>query len=382
MLTEDEGAELPKQYDGKSFRRGEKSSRGENGRKNGIIAAVVILIVLAAGAAVFFGTRSGDGGQNNTDYRDLVDVEEAFAEGTITYSEAVKEIGRLKKSIDPDEDEIDDTMAYLNEMNFAREAFERAEELKTAGEYLKAITEYKKVANPEDCNYQAAGSGIAFCRGGLRDETLRAAVLLAAAGNYSAAAAKAEEGIGILGGDAILENQKELYAAKKDTDPYAEVKEYPFPRVASAETVGGEVYVPDTAVGGEHRNFGAESAVNGSYDDCWCAVSGEDGTGAAIRLDLSEKTKICGVRIVNGDLIRLNDDVNSGSGQVESFTLTFSNGKEKKFTASYNADGSSEYQYFIFPKPIVSSSVILTVTSVYEGSEHSAAVALNELAVF
>ena len=152
------------------------------------------------------------------------------------------------------------------------------------------------------------------------------------------------------------------------------------PYISYASTLKGSVLGASNVNGA--RSFGADKAIDDCYDSCWCVNSGTAGAGASIKFNLTQKSWVSGVQIVNGNLYMPYDDLYSLNGQVKTFTLTFSDGTSQTFTANYNYNASSSWQTFRLSKPVATDYVILTVQSGYSGSKFTTNVCLGEFTVF
>lgn len=153
------------------------------------------------------------------------------------------------------------------------------------------------------------------------------------------------------------------------------------PVISYASTLKGSVLGSSNVNGA--RSFGADKAIDGSYDSCWCVnTSSTAGAGGSIRFNLAQKSWVSGVQIVNGNLYMPYDDLYSLNGQVKTFTLTFSDGSSQTFTANYNYNASSSWQTFRLNKPVATDYVILTVQSGYVGTKFTTNVCLGEFDVY
>lgn len=164
---------------------------------------------------------------------------------------------------------------------------------------------------------------------------------------------------------------------QKEPVPYASQS----PVIVSASTIKGSVLAASNVAG--YRSFEANKAIDGYYDSCWCVnTNSTGGAGAAIRFDLKESSVVSGVTLVNGNLYLPNDELFLRNGQVKNFTLTFSDGSRKSFTAGLNSNGSSNPQYFSFDTPVITSSITLTVNSGYAGYKFTTNVCIGEFNVY
>ncbi len=153
------------------------------------------------------------------------------------------------------------------------------------------------------------------------------------------------------------------------------------PVISYATTLTGTVLPASNE--DSRRSFGAEKAIDGSYDSCWCVnTSSTGGAGASIRFTLTEKSYVHGIRIINGNNFHPSEDIYRSNGQVKSFTLTFSDGTTKTLTANYNGTASSSYQDFAFDAPVATEYIKLTVNSGYPGVKYTTNVCLGEFAVY
>ena len=153
------------------------------------------------------------------------------------------------------------------------------------------------------------------------------------------------------------------------------------PRIVSASTLVGSVLSASNV--NSARSFGAEKTIDGYYDSCWCvATSDTSAVGARIRFNLAQTSTVSGIMLVNGNLYLPEDDLYRSNGQLERFTLTFSDGSTKSFTASYNSTASGNFEYFTFDTPVNTSSITLTVDSYYAGVKYPGNVCIGEFGVY
>lgn len=166
------------------------------------------------------------------------------------------------------------------------------------------------------------------------------------------------------------------------TEPIEEEQSYPAPVIISATTLYGDV-LPSSNVN-INRSFDADKTIDGYYDSCWCVTTGnEAGAGGKIRYDLQAKSKLSGVKLVNGNLYKpVEEELYLLNGQVEYFTLTFSDGSKKQFLASYNRSAAGDFQYFTFDTPVYTDYIIFTVDTGYPGEYYGGNVCLGEFDVF
>ena len=165
------------------------------------------------------------------------------------------------------------------------------------------------------------------------------------------------------------------------TEPIPERPVSYYPRISDAATLKGVVLSASNVNSG--RSFGANKAIDGYYDSCWCVnTKGTGGSGAQIRFNLSEKSYVNGFKLINGNLYKPETDIYSLNGQIREFTLTFSDGTRKSFVASYSNNGVANYQYFDFNEPIATDYIILTVDSGYVGTNFTTNVCLGEFEVY
>lgn len=152
------------------------------------------------------------------------------------------------------------------------------------------------------------------------------------------------------------------------------------PEIVSAVTLKGTVL--STSNVDATRSFGAEKTIDKYYDTCWCANASLGGTGAQIQFNLHERSEVKGFMMVNGNIYRPETDIFRSNGQVQSFTLTFSDGSSQTFTANYNEFASNGFEYFNFTSPVITDYIILTVNSGYIGKKFTNNVAISEVDVF
>lgn len=153
------------------------------------------------------------------------------------------------------------------------------------------------------------------------------------------------------------------------------------PYISSASTLAGTV-LPNSNED-SRRSFGANKAIDNAYDSCWCVnTSSAGGAGAKIRFDLTAKSYVSGVRIINGNNFHPEEKIYSSNGQVKSFTVTFSDGSSYTFEASYNGNQKNTFEDFALPAPVATDYVILTVNSGYQGNKYTTNVCLAEFDVY
>ncbi len=166
-----------------------------------------------------------------------------------------------------------------------------------------------------------------------------------------------------------------------NAEPIPDITYSTNPKIVSATTLKGTVLEASNV--NTARSFGAKKTIDGYYDSCWCvntSVSG--GAGAQIRFNLSEKSRVNGFMMVNGNLYQPETEIFRSNGQVKNFTLTFSDGTSKTFTASYNEFASAEFEEFQFDSPVITDYIILTVNSGYVGQKFTENVAIGEVSVY
>lgn len=152
------------------------------------------------------------------------------------------------------------------------------------------------------------------------------------------------------------------------------------PEIISAVTLNGSVLGASNV--DKTRSFGAEKTIDNQYDTCWCVNTTNGGEGAKIHFELKEKSSVEGFKMVNGNLYQPETNIYKSNGQVKNFTLTFSDGSSKTFTAKYNEFASHEYEYFYFDEPVVTEYIILTVNSGYVGEKYTENVAIGEVDIY
>ncbi len=153
------------------------------------------------------------------------------------------------------------------------------------------------------------------------------------------------------------------------------------PVVAEARTVYGSVL--DVSNRDLSRTFDADQTVDGKPETCWCVNTAErGGAGAELKLTLKKTALVSGIKLINGNTFYPEEDIFRSNGQVKDFTLTFSTGETKSFTAEYNADGSATYQTIVFDVPVETDSILLRVDSGYVGQSFPTNVCLGEIKLF
>lgn len=144
--------------------------------------------------------------------------------------------------------------------------------------------------------------------------------------------------------------------------------------------------------GANGRVFTPEMAIDGNPDTCWMAAGGEGGSGNWIQFDFGGEKTLYGIQFLNGNLWddRVNEsdppsDLYHINGRIKDFTLTFSDGSTKKFTAADVKELElSEYgeNLFMFDSPVQTSFVRITVDSGYPGYKWDTVVCLAEFAAY
>ena len=153
------------------------------------------------------------------------------------------------------------------------------------------------------------------------------------------------------------------------------------PYIKSATTLNGSVLGASDV--NAARSFGANKAIDGYFDSCWCVNTANAGAaGAAIRFDLGQRSLVTGIMLVNGNLYHSYDGLFHKNGQIESFTLTFSDGTKQHFVADFNSSASEGYQTIYLDKPVETDYITLTVDSGYVGTSYTTNVCLGEFKVF
>ena len=163
------------------------------------------------------------------------------------------------------------------------------------------------------------------------------------------------------------------------TTSYAPVQ-YPSPVISWAETNYGSVLPGANVIAS--RTFGADQAIDGIANTCWCVnTSQRGGVGGTITIHLRETSRVSGIAIINGNTFEPEDDVFSDNGQVKAFTLTFSDGSSLSHVASFNY-ATSNFEQFRFSTPVITNSVTLRVDSAYVGNVFPTNVCIGEISVF
>ncbi len=152
------------------------------------------------------------------------------------------------------------------------------------------------------------------------------------------------------------------------------------PVISSAKTLKGTV-LPSSNVSSS-RSFGANQAIDGNPETCWCVnTSGSGGAGASIQFTLQGTASVNGIIVVNGNTYLPDEFLYQSNGQIKQCTLTFSDGSKKIIQMDYNY-GSSQSVMIPFDTPVITSSVTLTVNSAYVGQKYTTNVCLGEFDVY
>ena len=152
------------------------------------------------------------------------------------------------------------------------------------------------------------------------------------------------------------------------------------PAIRSAKTLKGTVLPSSNVSSG--RSFGADQAIDGNPQTCWCVnTSGSGGAGASIQFTLQGTASVSGIIVVNGNTYLPDEYLYQSNGQIKECTLTFSDGSKKIVQMNYNY-GSSQSVMIPFDTPVITSSVTLTVNSGYAGQKYTTNVCLGEFNVY
>lgn len=152
------------------------------------------------------------------------------------------------------------------------------------------------------------------------------------------------------------------------------------PVIRSAETLKGTVLSSSNV--SSARTFGADQAIDGRSETCWCVnTNAAGGAGASIRFNLQTAAAVQGIVIVNGNVYLPEEQIYQSNGQIKECTLTFSDGSKKIVQLNYNP-GSSERVMIPFDTPVVTDSIILTVNAGYAGQKYTTNVCLGEFDVY
>lgn len=176
--------------------------------------------------------------------------------------------------------------------------------------------------------------------------------------------------------------KKEAPQVNLVTEPLPEVPPVSrSPYIKSATTLNGTVLGASDV--NAARSFGANKAIDGYFDSCWCVNTANAGAaGASIRFDLGQRSLVTGIMLVNGNLYHSYDGLFHKNGQIESFTLTFSDGTKQSFYADFNSSASDGYQTIYLDYPVETDYITLTVDSGYVGTSYTTNVCLGEFKVF
>ena len=155
---------------------------------------------------------------------------------------------------------------------------------------------------------------------------------------------------------------------------------YPPPTVVRAETKAGEVLASSNV--NSARSFGADQAIDGYANTCWCVnTNSPGGAGGALTIYLKEYSTVSGIAIINGNTFQPEENVYRSNGQVRNFTLTFSDGTSVSYQASFN-NATSQFETFRFSTPIATDRITLRVDSGYPGEKYTENVCIGEISVF
>ena len=155
---------------------------------------------------------------------------------------------------------------------------------------------------------------------------------------------------------------------------------YPSPRISWASTERGTVLSESNV--NSARSFGADQAIDGYANTCWCVnTNNNGGAGGTITIHLAETSYVSGISLINGNIYLPGDGIYKSNGQVKDFTLTFSDGSSVRYTATFNY-ASTEYQTFRFANPVITDTITLRVDSGYVGQKYTTNVCIGEIGVF
>lgn len=145
----------------------------------------------------------------------------------------------------------------------------------------------------------------------------------------------------------------------------------------------------DQGSGGYGRSYGAQMAADGDFNTCWMVAGKQDGIGNWIELQFDAPTAVSGIQLLNGNGWdgyyqgqKVQRDLFSLNGRVRDFTLTFSDGSARTFTARDVREETFGANRFFFDEPITTTSIRLTIDSGYSGSKWTTVCCLSEIAAF
>lgn len=141
--------------------------------------------------------------------------------------------------------------------------------------------------------------------------------------------------------------------------------------------------------GSHNRTYDSSNAFDRDYDTCWM-VSGKQGAvGNWIELYFETPKQISGIQFLNGNCWngyyqgeKVAKGVYAANGRVQDFTLTFSDGTSRSFTAKDVREETYGENRFYFDSTVTTSSIRLTIDSAYTGSKWNTVCCISEIAAF
>ena len=116
------------------------------------------------------------------------------------------------------------------------------------------------------------------------------------------------------------------------------------------------------------RTYVGQNVIDKNPDTCWIVTTDNPGAaGAYIKLWFSSPQTINGIKMINGNVYR--DNYYFINGHIKEFSLEFSDGTVKYFTANEIETRSLDGNVFRFDAPVTTSYIKLTVISSYIGTK-------------
>ena len=145
----------------------------------------------------------------------------------------------------------------------------------------------------------------------------------------------------------------------------------------------------DQGSGENERKYTPDMAVDDNYNTCWMAAGGEGGSGNWIQFYFDTEKTVSGIEFLNGNCwdgmykgTKVASNLYQINGRIKQFTLTFSDGSTKKYTAKDVYETDFGANIFFFDQPVKTSSIRLSVDTGYPGDKWTTVVCLSEFAAF
>ena len=145
----------------------------------------------------------------------------------------------------------------------------------------------------------------------------------------------------------------------------------------------------DQGAGKYGRNYHADNVADGDFNTCWMAAGDYAGSGTWVQISFDSEQTVSGIELLNGNGWNgyyQGEKVENGlydlNGRIRDFTLEFSDGSTRRYTAQDVREESFGKNIFVFSEPVKTQYIRLHVDSGYPGSKWTSVVCLSEFAAF